>query len=136
MSCALTAIAAALLIDGDTAHKALGIPVRRAGTPTDNYYLGRDSPGGQALWKSRLIVVDEVSMMALWQVQMIDRMLRVSARNVPSSVLYKVMNFKQSMKILLRTVVLCYDRTSLGKGTCFSVDLSFSLAATWAKYCR
>ena len=80
VACAMTAIAAQLLIGGDTANRTFGIPVKAPVDGIERSYLQRDAAEAKALTEAGLIVVDEVSMMSLWQVRLIDHLLRVSFR--------------------------------------------------------
>ncbi|XP_034253656.1 uncharacterized protein LOC117652677 [Thrips palmi] len=76
VSCAMTAIAAGLLEDADTCHKTFGIPIRAKTDCSQRSFIQCDSADGIRLRDAKLIVIDEVSMMAKWQVVLIDFLLR------------------------------------------------------------
>lgn len=77
VSCAMTALAAQLIPDGDTCHKIFGIPVRARRDGTEPSYIEACTRDGDRLVDARLIVIDEVSMMSGWQAVLIDNLLQV-----------------------------------------------------------
>lgn len=77
VAASMTAIAALLLPGGDTVHKTFGIRPRSKTDGTERSCLEAVSSQGQILLQSRLLVIDEVSMMSAWQVTLIDELLKV-----------------------------------------------------------
>jgi len=75
---AFTAIAALLLPFGETCHRAFGIPIRGRTDGNERSYIEASSDDGIRLTAVRLIVMDETSMLSLWQVILIDHLFRVS----------------------------------------------------------
>ena len=75
----MTAVAAALLPHGDTVHKTFGIKVRdpKHDLTERSLYEPEGCDEGLALKNAGLIVIDEVSMMAKWQISLIDLLLQV-----------------------------------------------------------
>ena len=72
---AFTAIACQVLPDAGTCHRTFGIPVKANMDGTDNLLRGCDN--GKRLIFADLIIIDAISMLAKWQMQLIDRCLRV-----------------------------------------------------------
>lgn len=81
---AFTAIAALILLDGETCHKAFGIPIKARCDGTDRSFIEAASPEGEALSAAQIVLIDESSMLAKWQLQLIDHLFRVSVFSYPS----------------------------------------------------
>lgn len=82
---AYTAIAALLLPDGETCHRAFGIPIRGRTDGNERSFIEAMSNEGVQLCSARLIVIDECSMLSKWQVILIDHLFRMlhGVREVP-----------------------------------------------------
>jgi hypothetical protein len=77
IACAYTAIAALLLPGGETCHRAFGMAVHAPTDGTARSHIEASSAEGWRLAEARLVLIDEVSMLAGWQATLIDCLFRV-----------------------------------------------------------
>lgn len=78
---AFTAIAALLLPEGETCHRAFGIPIRCRTDGNERSHIENSSVDGLKLTAAKLVVIDECSMISKWQIKLIDCLLRMVKGN-------------------------------------------------------